>query len=112
MIKDGFYAGQIENDKWYISSQELDGISNSNNINSNVQKSRITAGFLALLLGGLGVHKFYLGSWGWGIVYILLIWTWVPAIISLIEAIRYFTMSDDEFKQKASTMNEPMSFLW
>lgn len=75
-------------------------------------KSKVTAGVLALLLGGLGIHKFYLGAWGWGIVYIVLIWTWIPAIVALVEAIRYFTLSDDEFKQKAAALNGPFAFLW
>ncbi|MDR1382846.1 MAG: TM2 domain-containing protein [Planctomycetaceae bacterium] len=34
------------------------------------QKNKIAAGFLAFFLGRLGVHKFYHGSWGWGIVYL------------------------------------------
>lgn len=75
-------------------------------------KSKVTAGVLALLLGGLGIHKFYLGAWGWGIVYIVLIWTWIPTIVAFVEAIRYFTWSDDEFKQKAVALNGPFAFLW
>ena len=34
-------------------------------------KSRITAGILGILLGGLGVHRFYLGNVGLGIVQIV-----------------------------------------
>lgn len=33
-------------------------------------KSKITAGILAILLGGLGIHKFYLGKTGMGILYL------------------------------------------
>jgi len=81
-------------------------------IKSSKVKSRITAGFLALLLGHIGIHKFYLGSWGWGIIYILFIMTFIPMGISVIEAIRYFMMSDDDFNDKASELNGPFSFLW
>ena len=35
-------------------------------------KSKVVAGVLGLLLGGFGVHQFYLGSVGTGIVIILL----------------------------------------
>jgi len=42
---------------------------------------------LALFLGGLGVHKFYFGQIGLGIVYLLFCWTFIPTIIALIEAI-------------------------
>ena len=76
------------------------------------EKSKVTAGILALLLGGFGIHKFYLGAWGWGIIYIVFIWTWLPAIISLVEGIRYLTLSDNEFKKKVSEMNGAFAFLW
>ena len=42
---------------------------------------------LALLLGGIGVHKFYCGRIGAGICYLLFCWTLIPAIIALIEGI-------------------------
>lgn len=35
------------------------------------QKSKITAGVLGILLGGLGVHRFYLGYTGIGIAQIV-----------------------------------------
>lgn len=63
-------------------------------------KSRVTAGVLALLLGGLGIHKFYLGKVGLGLVYLLFCWTWIPAIIALIEGIIYLTQSDQDFAAK------------
>ena len=75
-------------------------------------KSKITAGVLALLLGHIGIHKFYLGSWGWGIIYLLFVMTFIPMILALIEAIRYFTMSEDDFNIKVSELNGPFSFLW
>lgn len=63
-------------------------------------KSRIAAGVLGLLIGGLGIHKFYLGKVGLGIVYILFSWTFVPAIIGFIEGIIYLVQSDEEFSYK------------
>ncbi len=60
-------------------------------------KSRITAGILALLVGGLGVHKFYLNKVGQGIVYLLFFWTFIPAIIAFVEGIIYLTQSDEAF---------------
>lgn len=79
---------------------------------TGADKSKVTAGVLALLIGGIGVHKFYLGAWGWGIVYIVLFWTWIPAIVALIEGIRYLTLSDEDFKVKAAQANQPFGFLW
>ncbi len=63
-------------------------------------RNRTTAGIFALLLGGLGVHKFYLGKPVQGILYILFCWTLIPAVIALIEGIIYLTKSDAEFKAK------------
>ncbi len=34
-------------------------------------KNKLVAALLALFLGGLGIHKFYLGRTGWGIIYLL-----------------------------------------
>lgn len=63
-------------------------------------KNKSTAGILAILLGGLGVHKFYLGKTGIGIVYLLFFWTGIPVIVGLIEGIQYLTMSDNKFNHR------------
>ncbi|WP_050341269.1 NINE protein [Olsenella sp. oral taxon 807] len=70
-------------------------------------KSKVAAGLLAIFLGTLGIHKFYLGRTGEGILIlvldILLGWTFiVPGIIEFvcfIEALIYFTKSDEEFQR-------------
>ena len=56
-------------------------------------KSKTTATLLALFLGGLGVHRFYLGKW-WGIFYLLFCWTLIPGVIATVEAI-VFALTDD-----------------
>jgi TM2 domain-containing membrane protein YozV len=75
-------------------------------------KSRLTAAVLALLLGGLGLHKFYLGAWGWGLVHLLLCWTFVPAVVAFVEGVRYLALSEARFRCKAARMNGPFAFLW
>jgi len=52
-----------------------------------------------LLLGGLGVHKFYLGSVGLGIACLLFCWTFIPAIIGFIEGLVILTMSEATFNE-------------
>ena len=75
-------------------------------------KSKVTAGVLALLLGGMGIHKFYMGAWGWGLVYIVFFWTWIPALAALVEGIRYLTLNDADFRRKTAQLDGPFAFLW
>jgi TM2 domain-containing membrane protein YozV len=63
-------------------------------------KSKIVAGLLALFLGGLGIHKFYLGRGGAGILYLLFFWTFIPAVIAFFDAIFLFLMDDEVFNAK------------
>jgi TM2 domain-containing membrane protein YozV len=64
------------------------------------ERNRVAAALFGILLGGLGIHKFYLGKVGMGILYLVFFWTCIPAVIGLIEGIIYLTMSDEEFMQK------------
>lgn len=57
--------------------------------------NQIAYGLFALFLGGFGVHKFYVGKVGLGIVYLLFCWTFIPAIIALVEGIIAFTKKAD-----------------
>jgi TM2 domain-containing membrane protein YozV len=66
-------------------------------------KSKSSAGILALLLGGIGAHKFYLGRTGQGLLYLLFFWTFIPAVIAFIEGIVYLTMSEADFNAKYNT---------
>lgn len=61
------------------------------------RKDKTTAGLLAIFLGGLGAHKFYLGKPGQGILYLLFCWTYIPGILGLIEGIKYLTKNERDF---------------
>ena len=50
-------------------------------------KEKKTAALLAIFLGGIGAHKFYLGRVSLGVIYLLFCWTLIPAIIGLIEGL-------------------------
>jgi TM2 domain-containing membrane protein YozV len=63
-------------------------------------KNKIAAAIFALLLGGLGIHKFYLGRIGQGILYLVFFWTFIPALVGFVEGIIYLTMSDQAFEAK------------
>ena len=62
-------------------------------------EKKIPAGILGILLGRLGIHKFYLGYTTAGIIQIVitLLTCGVGSIIGLIEGIIYLTKSDEEF---------------
>lgn len=62
-------------------------------------KSKVAAGLLAIFLGGLGVHRFYLGQW-WGIFYLLLFWTLLPGLIALIEGIVFLVTNQESWDQR------------
>lgn len=51
---------------------------------------------LALSLGWFGIHKFYAGKKVKGVLYIIFFWTYIPLLISVIEAVIAFTKPTDE----------------
>lgn len=63
-------------------------------------KNKFVAALLALFLGGLGVHKFYLGNTKMGVIYFLFFWTTLPALISLIEGVLYVVQDKQSFDAK------------
>jgi len=69
-------------------------------------RSKLAAALIAIFLGSFGIHKFYLGRPIWGIVYLLLFWTLVPAIIGFIEGIVYLVMSEENFDAKYNVPNQ------
>lgn len=57
------------------------------NIGGKHAVNKITYVILAILLGNCGIHKFYAGKPGQGILYILFCWTCIPWFIGVIEGI-------------------------
>ena len=63
-------------------------------------KSRGLAIVLALILGSFGAHRFYLGQIKLGVLYLLLSWTGISFIVSIIDAIMLILMNESEFQLK------------
>ena len=63
-------------------------------------KNKVVAALFAFFLGWLGVHKFYLGETGMGILYLIFFWTAIPRIVSFIEGIIYLCTPDRVFNAK------------
>lgn len=76
-------------------------------------KNSTAAGLLALFLGEFGIHWFYVGKSGRGVVYLLLflfglltsgiiigfLLILIVGVLSLIDSIRFFMMDDYDFQQ-------------
>ena len=58
---------------------------------------RVTASVLAILLGGLGIHRFYLGETALGILDILFCWTGIPSLVAFIDGVVWLCESNEEF---------------
>lgn len=61
--------------------------------------SKVTAGFLALFGGALGLHRFYLRQW-WGIFYIPFGLLGVSFIVTWVEAIYFWVCSRERWQAK------------
>ena len=76
-------------------------------------KSRGIAGLLAILVGAIGVHYFYIGKTGAGVVFLLAtlltcgLLGVVTEIVSLIQGILFFTSTQEEFESR--WVNSPSS---
>jgi len=58
-------------------------------------KSKVVFVILALFLGGLGIHRMYIGDVGLGILYLLFCWTGIPIIVAMVEALVIGLRSND-----------------
>ena len=81
---------------------------------AQAKDKKLVAGILGILIGSLGIHKFYLGYTNEGLIMLLVTVVgggiggtltcgllvpvaFIPGIIGLIEGILYLTKSDEEF---------------
>ena len=84
-------------------SKDLNGVSSLSdfklrgNAKRGKGKSKTTAAILSLLLGGIGVQRFYLGQPGWGLLFFFFAWTFIPAIVAWVDFFRFLFMSDERF---------------
>jgi TM2 domain-containing membrane protein YozV len=74
-------------------------------------KNKMTAGLLAIFLGFLGVHKFYLGNNKGGLIYLLLgICCGIGGILGLIDGIVYLMDTEEKFQERIS-QNKVFDFM-
>ena len=79
-------------------------------------KDKMVAGFWRLLLGGFGIHHFYLGSTMAGVICIavtLCSFAVIGGIIGLVEGIMLLIMSDADFDARYNARTpESMEFVF
>ncbi len=69
-------------------------------------RNKTAAGLFAIFLGWAGIHRFYLGQVGLGILYFILMlasFGIIPVILGLIDAVVFFGMDEQEFNRKYNT---------
>ena len=80
------------------------------------RNNRKEAGIVAIVFGGLGIHKFYIGKYGQGILYAIFCWTFIPFFLGIADGIHYLTETDEQFtaelapkpkKSKAAKKTKP-----
>ena len=63
-------------------------------------KNKLVAALLAILLGALGAHKFYLGNTSKGLLYLVFCWTYIPGILGIVEGVQILASNDENFQLK------------
>ncbi|HZV70535.1 MAG TPA: NINE protein [Saprospiraceae bacterium] len=76
-------------------------------------KNKTTAAIFAIFLGWAGIHRFYLGQTGLGILYFCLIFLsfgMIPFVLGLIDAIVLLNMDENEFNRKYNSENREQAY--
>lgn len=84
-------------------------------VNPTRNKTKLLMALASFLFGGLGLHKFYAGCWGWGLVYLAscFILPGATAFVGLVEFIRILTLSETVFNEKYNLETpKPFTFIW
>jgi len=62
--------------------------------------NKVTLLVLTFLLGGIGVHKFYVRKNGQGVAYLLFAWTGIPGLIAVIEFFIFAFTNSEKLQKK------------
>ncbi|WP_121822181.1 TM2 domain-containing protein [Halostella salina] len=107
---EGRHKDRAEDEKYCVECGELIykqaeicpecGVKQPSTYESDSDSEQVAAGILAILLGGIGVHKFYQGNTKNGIIYLCFFWTGIPALLGLVEGILILVAEEDEYEEK------------
>jgi TM2 domain-containing membrane protein YozV len=63
-------------------------------------KNKLVAVLFAFFLGGIGVHKFYLGNNFSGVLYLIFFWTFIPSLLAFFDFLGLLLMTEQAFNGK------------
>ena len=76
-----------------------------------VRKDRNVALLITLFFGGVGAHHFYLSKIGFGVLYLVFCWTFIPVIIAFFELFFIIKRVDGYNSQKAQEIAVKVKML-
>ncbi len=62
--------------------------------------SHVECGLVAIVFGTIGLHKFYNGKYGKGLLFILFCWSGIPTLVGILEGIHYLTETQEQFEEE------------
>lgn len=106
------HNGNASGDDRFSSIKKLFSKSSSAAAQPAAKKNKYVAAVLAIFLGSFGANYFYLGSFLWGILSIVLYWSAVPLLFNLVLGFRYIFMTDENFQRKAARKARPWEYFF
>lgn len=108
----GINADGIDTDGIDTGRVSIDGIGKNNleaNRSRKVAIALAFAGMLPIPLPVAWIHKFYLGQYLWGIIYLILSPTGLPKVACGLEGLWYASQSDEDFSKRFPVASEALS---
>lgn len=95
-----------------IDKSDVDGLNVDGTDANSSRKVAIALAFFGVLpipLPTAWIHKFYLGQYLWGIVYLILAPTGLPKVACALEGLWYASQSDKDFSNRFPTAGKTLS---
>ena len=83
--------------KWEREKKVREEKKNAEREEIGAKKNHIVAALLAIFLGGIGAHKFYMGKITHGVIYLICCWTWIPALLGVLSGLKWLVKGKDCF---------------
>lgn len=83
--------------KWEREKKVREEKKNAEREEIGAKKNHIVAALLAIFLGGIGAHKFYMGKFTHGVIYLICCWTWIPALLGVLSGLKWLVKGKDCF---------------